>query len=54
MRALIINPSIEKDYEFYHLGTIAVASVVNASERHQAQALDFSFRWEQWESYLRQ
>jgi anaerobic magnesium-protoporphyrin IX monomethyl ester cyclase len=52
MRATIINPCYKRDYEFFHLGTIAIASAINASPRHQASVIDFSFVWNQWEEFL--
>ncbi len=53
MRAVLVNPTIDRDLELWHLGTAAVASVVNAVGRHQAEVIDFTFRWDGWEDYLR-
>jgi len=53
MRATIINPSYERDYEYYHLGTAAIASTIDASQRHQADVVDFSFVWKKWADHLR-
>ncbi|MFZ5477107.1 MAG: B12-binding domain-containing radical SAM protein [Myxococcota bacterium] len=53
MRALIVNPTIDRDLELYHLGTASVASVVNAVGRHRAEVIDFCFHWDDWEDYLR-
>lgn len=52
MKVTIINPSFERDYDFYDLGTAAIASSINASERHQASVLDFFFVWHKWEEHL--
>lgn len=53
MRALIINPTIDRDLELFHLGTAGVASYINAVGRHKAEVLDFTFVWDQWEEVLR-
>ena len=45
MRAVLVNPTIDRDLELWHLGTAAVASVVNAVGRHQAEVIDFTFRF---------
>jgi anaerobic magnesium-protoporphyrin IX monomethyl ester cyclase len=52
MRATIINPCFLRDFEFYHLGTVAIASTINASARHQASIIDFSFIWDHWKEFL--
>lgn len=52
VRALFVNPCIEQDLEFFHLGTIAVASAVAATGRHQAEYVDFSFCWDTWRDHL--
>lgn len=54
MRVLCVNPTIDRDLELYHLGTAAIASFVNAVGRHEAQVIDFTFRWDDWEAYLRE
>lgn len=54
MRVLCVNPTIDRDLELYHLGTASVASFVNAVGRHQAEVLDFTFRWDDWAEYLRE
>lgn len=53
MRVLCVNPTIDRDLELYHLGTAAIASFVNAVGRHRAEVVDFTFRWDDWERYLR-
>lgn len=52
MRALLVNPTIDRDLEMYHLGTAGVASYVNAVGRHRAEVVDFTFHWDRWEAYL--
>jgi len=54
MKMTIINPSFERDYDFYDLGTAAVATSINASDRHKASVLDFFFVWNEWEEHLRE
>lgn len=54
MRALLINPVLERDFEYYNLGTVAIASAVNASGRHRAEVVEFSFIWSRWKDYLRE
>ena len=49
MRALLVNPTIDRDLELYHLGTAGVASYLNAVGRHQAEVVDFTFFWDRWE-----
>lgn len=52
MRALLVNPTIDRDLELYHLGTAGVASYLNAVGRHRAEVVDFTFFWDRWEQYL--
>lgn len=54
MRALLVNPTIDRDLELYHLGAAGIASFVNAVGRHQAHVLDFTFHWDRWEELLRE
>jgi radical SAM superfamily enzyme YgiQ (UPF0313 family) len=54
MRALIVNPTIDRDLELYHLGTAGIASFLNAVGRHRAEVVDFTFHWDRWEDYLRE
>jgi radical SAM superfamily enzyme YgiQ (UPF0313 family) len=54
MRAIVVNPTIDRDLELYHLGTAGVASFVNAVGRHQAEVIDFTFYWDRWEEYLKE
>ncbi len=54
MRALIVNPTLDRDLELYHLGTAGIASFLNAVGRHQAEVVDFTFFWDRWEDYLRE
>jgi radical SAM superfamily enzyme YgiQ (UPF0313 family) len=54
MRALLVNPTIDRDLELWHLGAAGVASFVNAVGRHRAEIVDFTFYWERWESYFRE
>jgi anaerobic magnesium-protoporphyrin IX monomethyl ester cyclase len=53
MRALCVNPTIDRDLELYHLGTAGIASFVNHVGRHRAEVVDFTFYWDTWEDYLR-
>lgn len=53
VRVLAINPTIDKDLELYHLGTAGIATFANHVGRHSAQVCDFTFFWDEWESYLR-
>lgn len=52
MRALIVNPNIERDIGFFQLGVASIASFVNAKGRHVAEVCDFPFHWSRWECYL--
>ncbi len=52
MRALFVNPCVERDLEFFHLGAISVASAVAATGRHRAEYVDFSFCWDDWRDHL--
>ncbi len=52
MRALIVNPTIDRDLELYHLGTAGIATYLNAVGRHTAEVVDFTFFWDRWEDYL--
>ncbi len=52
MRVLLVNPTIDRDLELWHLGSAAVASVVNAVGRHRAEVIDFTFFWDRWEAHL--
>ena len=52
MRALLVNPTIDRDLELYHLGTAGIASFLNAVGRHRAEVVDFTFFWDRWEEYL--
>ncbi|MDP2307831.1 MAG: radical SAM protein [Pseudomonadota bacterium] len=54
MRALIVNPTIDRDLELYHLGTAGIASFLNAVGRHRAEVVDFTFAWDRWEDVLRE
>lgn len=54
MRATIINATYERSDEYYDLGAASIASVIGASGRHQASAIDFAFVWHQWDDYLKQ
>lgn len=54
MRALIVNPTIDRDLELYHLGTAAIASFTNAVGRHRAEVVDFCFHWDRWEDVLKE
>lgn len=54
MRALLVNPTIDRDLELFHLGTAGIASYINAVGRHRAEVIDFTFRWDDWEAYLRE
>lgn len=54
MRVLLVNPTIDRDLELFHLGTAGIASFLNAGGRHQAEVIDFTFRWDDWENYLRE
>src|SRR4051812_21052729 len=54
MRVLIVNPTIDRDLELYHLGTAGIASFLNAYGRHRAEVVDFTFYWDRWEDYLKE
>ncbi|MEN9786868.1 MAG: hypothetical protein RLZZ299_2132 [Pseudomonadota bacterium] len=54
MRVLLVNPTIDRDLELWHLGTAALGSLVNAVGRHRAEVVDFTFFWDRWEAYLRE
>lgn len=54
MRAIIVNPTTDRDLELYHLGAAGVASFLNAGGRHQAEVVDFTFFWDHWISYFRE
>jgi anaerobic magnesium-protoporphyrin IX monomethyl ester cyclase len=54
MKVALVNPNIEMDLELFHLGLAAVGSAVNATVRHQAEVVDFTFHWNEWQSYLRE
>lgn len=54
MRALIVNPTIDRDLELFHLGAAGIASYVNALGVHRAEVIDFTFFWDQWEQMLRE
>ncbi len=54
MRVLVVNPTIDRDLELYHLGTAGIASFLNAYGRHRAEVVDFTFYWDRWEDYLRE
>lgn len=54
MRVLLVNPTIDRDLELYHLGTAGVASFLNAVGRHRAEVVDFTFYWDRWAAYLRE
>ena len=53
LRTLLVNPTIDRELELFHLGTAGIASYVNALGRHQAEVIDFTFHWDTWEQTLR-